>query len=139
MLWKLSSHLPPEARSSKLELWLSQDKADPRESTLGLNWHCELDHLGFKHKPISYNALTMRSIYRVLASQYDPLGVILPYTTRAKVIVQQLWVNHRDWDDPQLPGELRQAWIDWEEELKYLPQVTLPRCYNPSYMDNSNV
>ncbi|XP_067280639.1 uncharacterized protein [Pseudorasbora parva] len=98
------SHLPSEARSSKQELWLSQDKADPRESTLGLSWHCELDHLGFKHRPVTYNALTMRSIYRVLASQYDPLGVILPYTTRAKVIVQQLWVNHRDWDDPQLPG-----------------------------------
>ncbi|KAI2646049.1 Gag-Pro-Pol polyprotein [Labeo rohita] len=125
------SHLPPEARSTKLELWLSQDKADPQESTLGLSWHCESDQLGFKHRPVTYNALTMRSIYRVLASQYDPLGVILPYTTRAKVIVQQLWMTHRDWDDPQLPSELQQAWTAWEEELKYLPQVTLPRCYNP--------
>jgi len=79
------SHLSLEARSPKLELWLSQDKANPRESTLGLSWHCELDHLGFKHRPVTYNALTMWSIYRVLTSQYDPLGIILPYTTRCAV------------------------------------------------------
>ncbi|KAL0153648.1 hypothetical protein M9458_051013, partial [Cirrhinus mrigala] len=128
-----------QVRSTKLDLWLSQNKADPQESTLGLSWHCESDQLGFKHRPVTYNALMMRSIYRVLASQYDPLGVILPYTTRAKVIVQQLWMTHQDWDDPQLPSELQRAWTAWEEELKYLPQVTLPRCYNPSYMDHSDV
>lgn len=33
---------------------------------------------------VCYGALTMRNIYEVLASQYDPLGFILPYTTRAK-------------------------------------------------------
>ncbi|KAG1926140.1 guanine nucleotide-binding protein G(I)/G(S)/G(O) subunit gamma-2 [Pimephales promelas] len=133
------SHLPPEARSPKLELWLSHNKEDPRESTLGLNWHCESDHLGFKHRPVTYSSLTMRNIYRVLASQYDPLGVILPFTTRAKVIVQQLWIKNRSWDDPQLPDDLQQAWKVWEAELQYLPLVALPRCYIPCSMDNSEV
>ncbi|XP_048030832.1 uncharacterized protein LOC125266231 [Megalobrama amblycephala] len=133
------SHLPPEARSPKLELWLSHDKVDPRESTLGLNWHCESDCLGFRHRPVTYHALTMRNIYRVLASQYDPLGVILPYTTRAKVIVQQLWTKDRNWDDPQLPEGLQWAWKVWETELQYLPQVVLPRCYTPSSMDKPKV
>lgn len=103
------SHLPPDARSSKLELWLSHDKVDPRESTLGLSWHCESDNIGFKHRPVNYGALTMRNIYCVLASQYDPLGVILSFTTRAKVIVQQLWAKSRGWDDPQLPEDLQRA------------------------------
>ncbi|KAL0171399.1 hypothetical protein M9458_031710, partial [Cirrhinus mrigala] len=133
------SHLPPEARSSKLELWLSHDKMDPRESTLGLSWQCESDNLGFKHRPVDYEALTMRNIYRVLASQYDPLGVILPFTTRAKVIVQQLWAKNRNWDDPQLPEDLQQAWKAWEAELQYLPGVVLPRCYTPSSMDHPAV
>nr|XP_055074008.1 uncharacterized protein LOC129453697 [Misgurnus anguillicaudatus] len=133
------SHLPPEARSSKLELWLSHDKSDPHESTLGLNWNCELDHLCYKHRPVTYNALTMRNIYRVLASQYDPLGAILPFTTRAKVIVQQLWAKNRNWDDSQLPEELQKAWKVWEAELQYLPQVTLPRSYTPASMDNPEV
>lgn len=41
----------------------------------------------------------MRVIYRVLASQYDPLGYILPFMTRAKVLAQELWTSKRGWDD----------------------------------------
>ena len=76
----------------------------------------------------------MRNIYRVLASQYDPLGFILPYTTRAKVLVQRLWEKQRDWDDPNLPEELLTAWRTWETELAYLPQIQLPRCYTSADM-----
>ena len=78
----------------------------------------------------------MRNIYRVLASQYDPLGFILPYTTRAKMLVRCLWEKQRDWDDPLLPQDL-QAWKDWEGELQYLPQVTLPRAYAPVEVESS--
>ncbi|KAK3510264.1 hypothetical protein QTP70_032583 [Hemibagrus guttatus] len=63
------------------DLWLSHDKVDPRELTLGLSWLCESDKLGFKHRPVSYGALT-RNICWVLASQYDPLGLILPLVRR---------------------------------------------------------
>lgn len=79
----------------------------------------------------------MRNIYRVLATQYDPLGVLLPFTTRAKLIVQQLWDKHRDWDEPKLPEHLLQAWRDWEAELQYLPNMMLPRCYLPPAMDHA--
>lgn len=75
----------------------------------------------------------------IVERQYDPLRVIHPYTTRVKVIGQQLWANHCDWDDPQLPSERQQAWIAWEDELKHLPQVTLSRCYNLPYMDCPDV
>lgn len=42
----------------------------------------------------------MRHIYRVLAHLYDPLGYLLPFTTRAKILVQQLWRKEREWDAP---------------------------------------
>lgn len=71
----------------------------------------------------------MRNIYRVLASQYDPLGYLIPYTTRAKIIVQHLWDKKRDWDDPHLPADLLQTWTKWEEELPALQNIVLPRCY----------
>lgn len=32
----------------------------------------------------------MQSVYRVLASQYDLLSFIIPFTTRAQVLVQAL-------------------------------------------------
>ncbi|XP_036000189.1 uncharacterized protein LOC118564903 [Fundulus heteroclitus] len=79
----------------------------------------------------------MRNIYKVLASQYDPLGYILPYTTRAKVMVRQLWEKRRDWDDPLLPLDVQQLWAQWESELQLLPQVTLPRHYTQAADDAS--
>lgn len=93
------SHLPTEARSESCELWLTVNKTDAQESTLGLSWHCPSDKLGYRNRSLSTEEPTMRNIYRVLASQYDPLGYILPYTTRAKILVQALWVNKRGWDD----------------------------------------
>lgn len=72
----------------------------------------------------------MRKIYRTLAKQYDPLGYLIPFTTRAKIIVQLLWNKKRGWDDPCLPADLLAAWEEWENELPHLAQITLPRCYS---------
>lgn len=129
-------HLPSEARSDSAERWIAQGQVDSQESALGLHWHCQSDTLAYKSRSLDCPQVTMRTIYKVLASQYDPLGYIIPYTTRAKVIVQQLWDKKRDWDDPQLPEDLLQAWRRWEGELPNLQQITLPRCYSSHTMDS---
>lgn len=67
------SQLPQEAWSDSLKLWLAQDRADPHESTLGLSWHWDKDTLGYKHRLVAYDTLTLRNIYKVLATQCDPL------------------------------------------------------------------
>lgn len=87
--------------------------------------------LGYKHRPVQYAAPTMCIIYRVLASQYDPLGFILPNITRAKMLVRRLWDKNRGWDDPQLPPDLLQQWDIWEQELQFLPEIRFPRPYLP--------
>ena len=126
------SHLPREARSESLDLWLAQDKSNPLESTLGLSWNWRTDTFGYKHRPVVYDAPTLRNIYRVVATQYDPLGYLLPYSTRAKLIIRQLWDKQRGWDDSNLPAELLQLWSTWEGELKYLPHIAFPRPYAPA-------
>lgn len=130
------SHLPPESRSESSELWFSQDTSDPEERTLGLIWHCHSDMLGYKHGQLELDTQpTMSSIYRILAKQYDPLGFIVPFTTRAKILVQRLWDRKREWDDPNLPHDLLQAWHSWVEELPQLPFLTMPRCYTTAELD----
>ncbi|KAL7883038.1 hypothetical protein SRHO_G00006960 [Serrasalmus rhombeus] len=81
------SHLPEEVRSDSAELWLAHEKTDSEESTLGLSWHFQRDIIGYKYHLVDYGAPTMRNIYKVLATLYDPLGFILPYTTQAKMLV----------------------------------------------------
>lgn len=122
-----------------MERWLSHDDTGLSESTLGLSWHWESDILGCKSRPLDYGILTMRNVYKVLARQYDPLGLILPYTTRAKLFVQSMWDKHRHWDDPLLPQELQLAWKKWEDELHLLPRITLPRSYIPAHVGQTVV
>ncbi|KAI2646144.1 ORF V: Enzymatic polyprotein [Labeo rohita] len=106
------SHPPPEAQATSVELWLTQEKTDVPESTLGLSWNWQSDSLSYKHRPVIYKIPTLRNIYRVLATQYDPLGLLLPYTTCAKN-------KQREWDDPNLPPDLLHSWMQWEEELHF--------------------
>lgn len=113
------SHLPEELRSNSAELWLAQDKTDSPESALGLSWHFSTDTLGYKCRPVRYDALTLRNIYKVLASQYNPLGLILPYITRAKMLVRCLWDKQRGWNDPQLPSDLLQQWKVWKKSCSF--------------------
>ncbi|XP_026101210.1 uncharacterized protein LOC113072449 isoform X1 [Carassius auratus] len=131
------NHLPPEARSDGFELWLAHEKTDVQESTLGLSWNCPADVLTYRHRPIDHGAPTMRIIYKVLASQYDPLGYILPYTTRAKVLVQQLWNKQHSWDDTQLPQALVQSWNEWESQLQFLHKISFPRSCVPASVDQT--
>lgn len=130
------SHLPSNVKSTSGELWLSHGQLDVQESALGLHWNCKSDTLSYKIRRVEYSVVTMRNIYKVLASQYDPLGYLVPYTTRAKVLVQRLWDKRRDWDDPQLPKELLDSWHSWEAELEHLPEMKLPRCYSTPRMDH---
>lgn len=118
-------HLPEEARSLQTDLWLSHDCNDPCEGTLGMSWHCLQDSLGYKHRPVD-QSLTLRILYRILARQYDPLGFIIPFTTRAKIMLQQLWIKPgRGWDDPDIP----EGWMAWEKELSGLSKIQVPRWY----------
>ncbi|XP_052456318.1 uncharacterized protein LOC128016040 [Carassius gibelio] len=132
------AHLPFEAKSEGCELWLSANKTDPQESALGLMWHCSQDTFSYKHRPVSTNGETsMRTVYRILASQYDPLGYIIPFTTRAKILVQTLWKRVESWDEP-LPADLLSEWHAWEEELPNLQKITIPRCYTPACNNTSS-
>ncbi|KAF7648847.1 hypothetical protein LDENG_00150750 [Lucifuga dentata] len=132
------SHLPRELRSESSELWLNQTEMDPQEPALRLHWLCKSDTLMYKSHLVKSSPPTMRNIYRVLASQYDPLGFIIPFTTRAKVLVQQLWSKKREWDDPLLPSNLLNAWRAWESKLPSLSKVSLPRCYVSPNLDRSS-
>ena len=123
-------HFPSTSLSNSSELWFTEEGANPEERTLGLLWQCASDTLRYKQKPGDPLKPTMRNIYKVLARQYDPLGFIIPYTTRAKIIVRELWDKpDRSWDDPNLPGPLLTAWKTWESEFTHLAEILLPRCY----------
>ncbi|GAA6078797.1 uncharacterized protein LOC114458488 [Tachysurus ichikawai] len=75
----------------------------------------------------------MRNIYRVLACQYDPLGYILPYTTRAKVLVQALWNKKRGWDDIIEENGKIGLYVNGIRALNFCNNHEKPGQYSPTY------
>lgn len=66
-------HLPADARSNSTELWLSQDRTDIQESTLGLKWHCQLSHLSLDHVPfITSTEYSQLSTTHMVSSSHLP-------------------------------------------------------------------
>ncbi|XP_069366373.1 uncharacterized protein [Paralichthys olivaceus] len=128
---KSVSSLPSASRISRFS------RGDPKELTLGLQWNCLTDMLSYKTKSITYHQPTIRNIYRVLASQYDPLGYLTPFITRAKILVQDLWKQERGWDNIIKTESLLKQWQAWELELNNLPDIHFPRCYLPTCINSA--
>lgn len=97
--------VPKEDRLPTLEL----DKDDlPKTKTLGVMWEAERDVSTFQvQQPLVDNkAPTKRNVLSAISSLFDPLQFLAPFTVRAKVLMQEIWMAGFHWDD-ELPGDLR--------------------------------
>ena len=72
------------------------------------------------------NEWTKRLILRAAASVFDPLGLISPFTVRAKVLLQRIWNLKISWDEP-LPDEIIKKWFDWLGDVFLISQIKIPR------------
>ena len=117
--------VPQEDRVQQLDL----DAPDlPSIKTLGMWWDAESDSFSFRfNQPASEAIVTKRFFLRKLASIFDPLGLLAPFTVRAKTLFQELWLQGYDWDDP-LAANMYQPAVHWFEELPTLAKIQVPRC-----------
>ena len=107
--------VPKEDRLPTLEL----DKDIlPKTKTLGVMWEAERDVFTFQvQQPLIDNkAPTKRNVLSAIASLFDPLQFLAPFTVRAKVLMQEIWMAGVDWDD-ELPENLKPKWEKWVLEL----------------------
>ena len=62
------------------------------------------------------------------ASIYDPLGFVAPVILEAKLLLQDLCKQKANWDSV-ISQEVRVRWSHWLEELPYLSELRIPRCF----------
>lgn len=100
-------------------------------------WEAERDVFTFQvQQPLINNkAQTKRNVLCAIASLFDPLQFLAPFTVRAKVLMQEIWMAGVDWDD-ELPENLKIKWEKWVSELPQLSNVAVPRCLRRAYPEN---
>lgn len=92
---------------------------------LGLVWSPAEDFFSFSvHSPL--RTATKRVILSHVARIFDPLGFLAPIIFLAKALLQEIWRNNLDWDDP-LPETLHAGWAALTDEWSSLATIRIPR------------
>ncbi|XP_055948217.1 uncharacterized protein LOC129981409 [Argiope bruennichi] len=95
--------------------------------TLGIAWKAKTDCFTFK-VDLQHNAHpTKRSVLSIIARLFDPLGLLGPVITKAKIFMQQLWLLKIDWGEmlPEKEASERQQFVT---SLRNLNDINIERC-----------
>ena len=99
---------------------------------LGTNWNVHKDELQCDTADLLSYAkslpTTKRSVLKLSAKIFDPLGLLSPFTINMKVLFQILCSKGIDWDD-LLDGEILKQWMEILNDLGSLTEAKVPRCY----------
>ena len=102
----------------------------PTERALGISWNVQKDafcfNVSLKEKPRN-----RRGMLSMLSSFYDPLGLVLLFTLKESLILQEL-CQEGIHSDKQVSEEYVKKWESWKRELYDLEKISLGRCIKPS-------
>ena len=112
------------------------------EKVLGMKWDFQKDNIMYdikKHhmKPdnitnyVNTEYISKRQILAIVNGIYDPLGLISPFTVKAKILMRRIWAHKTiDWDDP-IPESLKKEWESFFNEICMLQSLNFPRSIKP--------
>ena len=108
----------------------SSNESNHTRKVLGINWDLSADTITFYFDELVNEAfslpMTKRSILKISAKIFDPLGLTSPITIQFKMLFQIICANKFNWDDP-LPNDLLKEWINLLEKLRTLGKLVVPR------------
>jgi hypothetical protein len=99
---------------------------------LGVSWNCESDDLYFNISDlidfVKDLPITKRSLLKLTAKIFDPLGMLSPFVVKMKYLFQVICQVKKDWDEP-LHGDLLKEWNTIVNKLPSLNAVRISRRY----------
>ncbi|KAK0140849.1 hypothetical protein N1851_022153 [Merluccius polli] len=101
----------------------------PVDRALGVEWSTEDDSFRF-HVTLKTQTFTRRAILSIIASVYDPIGFLAPFTFTAKYILQELCKLSCGWDD-EIPSAYHLKWQQWLIGLRHMESYKVNRCIKP--------
>ncbi|GFX92390.1 integrase catalytic domain-containing protein [Trichonephila clavipes] len=108
---------------------------DAPVKTLGMLCDPKVDCLTYKVKISDKVNFSKRDVLSEIARLYDPLGLIGPIVTKAKIFIQELWKIKLDWSE-QLPPDAMKEWMNFYQKLslekRAYAAVVYIKCFNES-------
>ncbi|XP_071176408.1 uncharacterized protein [Mytilus edulis] len=91
---------------------------DKEAKILGMRWNVETGELSYAKRVLSSvsSNITKREILKESSKIFDPLGFLSPVSIRANILMQDLWKERYDWDEP-LPENLQLQWKDLAKDI----------------------
>ena len=117
------AEVPEEDRAKEVDI---ANGILPTTKTLGVKWRAEEDEFLIHVKPPSHIA-TKRAFLKNLATLFDPIGFVLPFTIVGRMLFQKMWLAGADWDVSLLP-ELGAEAQKWCADKDALQDVRVHRC-----------
>ncbi|KAJ8978639.1 hypothetical protein NQ317_003289 [Molorchus minor] len=122
-------------KNSKLNEYDDANKTanmSPCPKILGILWYTAQDELSVNLEPIinyvdQEKVITKRFILKTISRIYDPLGFLGPFVIVPKILMQAICKENLDWDS-KLPDEFQTRWFNWVSDIKYLNEISFPRC-----------
>ncbi|GFW77551.1 uncharacterized protein TNCV_2499431 [Trichonephila clavipes] len=94
--------------------------------TLGVSWKPNLDCLLIKVKVCLDSSYTKRDVLSTIAKIFDPVGLMAPVISKAKIFLQRLWRSRLEWND-LLPAEEYREWQQFLVSLENINNIEIPR------------
>ena len=117
--------IPEADRATKVDL---EKKEFPVTKTLGVVCIVQEDKFSFSFVPPPDElVLTKRNVLKKTASIYDPFGFLTPFVVRAKMLMQEAWIEALGWDE-ELPDHFKMEWKRWFGKLGEHGAVRVLRC-----------
>ena len=85
-------------------------------SVLGLRWNTNQDTLivSLGTTPdLIRKRITQRLVLSTVSSVFGPIGLIAPFTIRARLLLKQLWKSNGQLWDEELPKESQSQFLEW--------------------------
>ena len=82
--------------------------AEKFSHVLGLKWYHSTDILVFSRgtSPNTDRNVTQRIVLSLVSAVYDPIGLVAPFTIKARLLLKDIWrLSGQQWDD-NLPNDI---------------------------------
>ena len=131
-----SGKITREVKRLEDEETYAKSKLEPQgetrgEKVLGQAWDSDNDTLYFNFAVLANKAksleATKRNVLSLLASLFDPLGIVSPMTVSMKILFQEICNQKLDWDE-KLKGETKLRWDKWVQDLTITNEIRVNRC-----------